>query len=107
LVPYYGTGRGRPVGVPVGTVTTKDRWSLARIEELPISLDEVLFRMLKPSEIAAAMAFAHDYIVLGTREEQVMQYGNAVTPPAGEVIVAALVELISGVELPRDLTLAA
>ena len=107
LVPYYGTGRARPVGGPVGTVTTKDRWSLARIEDLPISLDEVLFRMLKPAEIAAAMAFADDYIVLGTREEQVMQYGNAVTPPAGEVIVSALIELISGVELPRDLALAA
>jgi DNA (cytosine-5)-methyltransferase 1 len=107
LVPYYGTGVARTAGDPVGTVTTKDRWSLARIEDLPISLDEVLFRMLKPAEIGAAMAFADDYIVLGTREQQVMQYGNAVTPPAGEVIISALVELISGIELPRELALAA
>lgn len=107
LVPYYGTGVARPASDAVGTVTTRDRWSLARIDDLPISLDEVLFRMLKPAEIGAAMAFAGDYIVLGTREQQVMQYGNAVTPPAAEVIVSALVELISGIELPRELTLAA
>jgi DNA (cytosine-5)-methyltransferase 1 len=107
LVPYYGTGVARGVAEPAGTVTSKDRFALASLDQLPIDLDEVLFRMLKPEEIAAAMAFADDYIVLGTREEQIMQYGNAVTPPVGEVIMSALMECISGVELPRELALAA
>ncbi len=106
LVPYYGTGRAHPASEPVGTVTTKDRWALACIEDLPIDIDQVLLRMLKPAEIGLGMAFADDYIVHGTREQKVMQYGNAVCPPAGEVIVSALVELITGVDLPREWALA-
>jgi DNA (cytosine-5)-methyltransferase 1 len=107
LVPYYGTGQAHGVSEPAGTMTAKDRFGLASLDELPIDLDAVLFRMLKPEEIAAAMAFADDYIVLGTREQQIMQLGNAVTPPVGEIIVSALVEVITGVQLPRDLDLAA
>lgn len=103
LVPYNGTGQAHGVTEPAGTFTSKDRYALASLDNLPIDLDDVLFRMLKPEEIAAAMAFAEDYIVLGTREEQIMQLGNAVTPPVGEIIVSALVECVSGVELPRDL----
>lgn len=42
------------------------------------------FRMLTPAEIGAAMAFRRDYTVLGTKRDQVRQFGNAVTPPAAE-----------------------
>ena len=41
------------------------------------------------------MAFPPAYVVLGNRRERVRQYGNAVTPPAAEVIVSALVEAIT------------
>ncbi|MFE0461864.1 DNA cytosine methyltransferase [Kitasatospora sp. NPDC058965] len=110
LVPYYTNGRARPVTDPVGTITTKDRWSLITHQLLDgqeIDLDDVLFRMLTPREIGRAMAFGHDYIVLGTAKDQVRQYGNAVTPPVAELIVSALVEAITGEPLQRDLTLAA
>ena len=96
LVPYYGTGSPLPAGDPVGTMTTRDRWSLASLE---LDVNDVLFRMLEPHEIGAAMAFAPGYKISGTsKRAKVRQYGNAVTPPVAEIIVGALVEAVSGEE---------
>jgi len=103
LVPYYGNAQSaRPVGEPAGTLTASDRYGLASSADageagvpLPVDVDDVLFRMLKPPEIGRAMAFASRYIVLGTQREKVRLYGNAVTPPVAEVIVRALVEAIA------------
>jgi DNA (cytosine-5)-methyltransferase 1 len=95
LVPYYSTGTARPVSEPVGTLTATDRYALA---QAAVALDDVLFRMLEPHEIAAAMAFAARYTVLGTKREKVRQLGNAVTPPAAEILIAALVEAVTGEE---------
>lgn len=64
------------------------------------SVEDCLFRMLEPHEIGAGMAFLSDYVVLGNRRERVRQYGNAVTPPAAEVLMSALVECITGEALP-------
>jgi DNA (cytosine-5)-methyltransferase 1 len=66
--------------------------------EVP-EVDDCLFRMLTPAEIAAGMAFAPGYRVLGSKRDQVRGYGNAVTPPAAEIIVSALVEAITGEQL--------
>jgi DNA (cytosine-5)-methyltransferase 1 len=96
LVPYYGTGVARAVTEPAGTVTTADRFGLA---SMAVSVEDVLFRMLEPHEIGAAMAFATAYQVLGSKREKVRQYGNAVTPPVAEVIISALVEAITGADL--------
>lgn len=98
LMPYYGTGVARTAAEPVGAVTATDRWALA---SPAISVEDVLFRMLEPGEIGAAMAFAATYQVLGSKREKVRQYGNAVTPPVAEVIISALVECISGEALER------
>ncbi|GAB3213293.1 DNA cytosine methyltransferase [Marinactinospora endophytica] len=86
LVPYSGNGYARPTSNPVGAVATP-------------AVEDCRFRMLTPAEIQAAMAFAADYRVLGTRREQVRQLGNGVTPPAAEVLVSALVEAITGEEI--------
>ena len=67
LVPYYGTGVARPVTEPVGAMTAKDRYGLATGL---IDVDDVMFRMLEPGEIGAAMAFSADYIVLGNKRER-------------------------------------
>jgi DNA (cytosine-5)-methyltransferase 1 len=93
LVPYYGTGRAQPVTEPAGTLTTRDRYALA---SPAINVDDVWFRMLEPHEIAAAMAFLPGYVVLGSKRERVRQLGNAVTPPVAEILIAALVEAITG-----------
>ena len=96
LLPYYGTGVARTAAEPVGAVTATDRWALA---SPAVSVEDVLFRMLEPGEIGAAMAFAATYQVLGSKRERVRQYGNAVTPPVAEVIISALVEAITGEQL--------
>ena len=50
--------------------------------------------MLQPHEIGAAMAFPSDYIVLGTQREKVKQYGNAVTPPAMQLLFERVLEVL-------------
>lgn len=101
LVPYYGNGNDRTVAEPVGTLSTRDRYALVTGD---VDINDVLFRMLEPHEIGAAMAFGASYVVLGSKRERVRQYGNAVTPPVAELIVSALVEAITGAELERLVT---
>jgi DNA (cytosine-5)-methyltransferase 1 len=55
-------------------------------------VDDCLFRMLEPHEVAAGMAFPADYIWGGTRRERVKLCGNAVTPPAARDLIAAVAE---------------
>jgi DNA (cytosine-5)-methyltransferase 1 len=101
LVPYYGNGAGRPVTEPVGAFTTKDRWALVGgLEDMDLAA--VLYRMLEPHEIGRGMAFAETYkLSPKSKRDRVRLYGNAVTPPVGEVLVCALTETITGVELSR------
>lgn len=101
LVPYYGNGSGRPVTEPVGAFTTKDRWALVGgLDEIPLT--DVLYRMLEPHEIGRGMAFADGYkLAPKSKRDRVRLYGNAVTPPVGEVLVCALTEAITGTELSR------
>lgn len=102
-----------PVSEPMRTATASSVQSLLRLQpregtvdltadEWDTVVDDCLFRMLEPHEIHAGMAFVPDYIVLGSKRQRVKQLGNAVTPPAAEVLVAALVECITGE--PLDLT---
>lgn len=99
LVPYYGKGVARLATEPLGVVPTKDRWALVRGLE-DIDINDVLYRMLEPHEIGAAMGFAPDYKVLGSsKRKRVRQYGGAVTPNSSEVIISALVECITGEDL--------
>jgi DNA (cytosine-5)-methyltransferase 1 len=101
LVPYYGNGHARPASEPVGAFTTKDRWALVRGLD-DIDLADVLYRMLEPHEIGRGMAFADGYrMAPKSKRDRVRLYGNAVTPPVGEVLVCALVEAITGSELSR------
>jgi DNA (cytosine-5)-methyltransferase 1 len=86
--------------VPANRSTAGD---ISTAEEAAVTcdLDDVRFRMLEPHEIAAAMAFTRDYIVVGSKRDRVRQYGNAVTPPCSEVLISALVEAITGEHLDR------
>lgn len=93
LVPYYGASESaRPSSDPHGTLTTNDRYGLA--EGISLDIDDVLFRMLTPDEIKRGMAFADDYVLLGTKREQVKQAGNAVTPPAARDLGRAVAEFL-------------
>jgi DNA (cytosine-5)-methyltransferase 1 len=108
LVPYYGTSTtARTAGEPIGTLPTRDRYGLAHPADttLPVDLNDVLFRMLEPHEIAAAMAFpAGHRTATRSKRAQVRGYGNAVTPCVAELIGSALVECITGTDLERHLT---
>jgi DNA (cytosine-5)-methyltransferase 1 len=100
LVPYNRTGNPRSAGEPVGALTTRDRYALARPDPAGgPDLDEFIqacgYRMLVPAEIGAAMAFPAHYQVTGTRDEQVCQYGNAVTPPVMSWLFARVVESLA------------
>jgi len=87
LTSYYSSAhQATPVSEPVGTVTTVDRHGLVTPGE-ELRVEDCHFRMLKPVEIQAAMAFPGDYVVLGNNREQVKQLGNAVTPPAMRLLV--------------------
>lgn len=81
---YYGSNQASNIAEPVGTVTTRDRAAL--VQATP-RLEDCTFRMLQPHEIGLAMAFPSDYVVLGTKRQQVKQYGNAVTPPVMRMII--------------------
>jgi DNA (cytosine-5)-methyltransferase 1 len=99
-----GSEMSTPVSEYMRTLTTKGHQSLIewrqRLGE-QIDVQDVLFRMLEPHEIQRGMAFADQYIVTGSKRDQVQQLGNAVTPPVAELIVSALVETITGEQLER------
>lgn len=120
---YYGKGGTRPTSEPVPTCTTVEGHALlmtnnhvnrARPVTEPtqtmttattnallaggptVDINDVLFRMLEPREIARAMDFPADYRILGNRREQVRQSGNAVTPPAARDLVGVVAESLGG-----------
>lgn len=80
-VTYNGTDDGaHPLSDALGTQPTHDRHALVEPGHLS-TVEECGFRVLKPHEIQAAMAFPREYVVTGTNREKVKQLGNAVTPP--------------------------
>jgi len=90
LVRYNGVGIGQAVNEPLGTVTGKDRFALVvPTIEGPFLLD-ILFRMLQPNELAAAMSFPKSYMFAGNREEKVKQIGNAVPVNLAKALCKAM-----------------
>lgn len=80
------------------TITTAGHQSLLSagdIDAASAQVDDVMFRMLEPSEVKRAMAFPSEYRILGNRREQVRMCGNAVTPPAARDLITAVVESLS------------
>lgn len=82
LTSYYGATRGgRSLSVPVGTITTRDRWAI---------VDGDRMRMFSVTEARRAMGFRDDY-QLPTRDRDAMHMlGNAVCPPAARDVIDAL-----------------
>jgi DNA (cytosine-5)-methyltransferase 1 len=91
LVSYYGTGGPRPTGEPLDTVTTRDRFGLVTGGA---TLD-VLFRMLAPHELAAAMGLPPGYLFKGNRGETVRMIGNMVSVRNGRALCAAGIRLVA------------
>lgn len=99
LVQRHNSGKGdgaemlTPATEPYRTLTTTGHQSLLTpgdIAAAETQVDDCLFRMLEPHEVAAGMAFPADYHWAGTRRERVKLAGNAVTPPAARDLIAAV-----------------
>lgn len=94
LVKYYGTGKAQSVDRPLDTVTTKPRFALC----VPLAdgkhgvLVDILFRMLEPKELAAAMSFPKEYQFSGPRSDQIKQIGNAVPCELARSLCTSLLE---------------
>lgn len=91
VVQYHGASTADGVASPLHTVTAKDRFGLVQ----PVRLD-ILFRMLAPHELAAAMSFPADYRFAGKREFVVRQVGNAVPVGLARALCLSLLDLIHG-----------
>lgn len=108
ITELHGTSTARPVTDPLAAITAGGNHHGLTTPpdqtpdcELPCDINDVRFRMLEPHEISRAMAFTPDYIVVGSKRDRVCQLGNAVTPPAAEILISALTEAITGEDLER------
>lgn len=124
LVPYYSKGTASTASDPLSTITTVEKHAFVTMlrgtnspkdvgqpldtfaangthhglaEPRSIDIEDCEFRMLEPHEIMAGMAFPKDYIMLGTKREQVKMSGNAVTPPAARDLISIAAETLTGV----------
>lgn len=87
-----------PAREPLRTLTTAGHQSLieASSEEVTdADVQDCLFRMFEPTEVAAGMAFPADYIWDGTRRARVRMAGNAVTPPVSRDLGLIEVEALA------------
>lgn len=78
---------------PLPTVTGANRGELAMIAPGDGPRYDILFRMLEPHELAAAMGFSGDdgsYEFAGTKTEQIKQIGNAVSVAKMKACVKAI-----------------
>lgn len=105
LIQRHNTSKGdgaemlTPATEPYRTLTTTGHQSLLTpgdIAAAEAQVDDCLFRMLEPHEVAAGMAFPADYHWAGTRRERVKLAGNAVTPPAARDLIAAVAAALGG-----------
>jgi DNA (cytosine-5)-methyltransferase 1 len=94
---FYGTGSAaRPVSEPTGTATTKHRHALVDPGVGVPDIEDCMYRMLQPHEIQRVMAFRDSYRVLGNQRDKVRQLGNAVTPPASQLLLERAVPAVFG-----------
>jgi DNA (cytosine-5)-methyltransferase 1 len=91
LVNYNSNGGPHSVEEPLDTVTGKDRFGLVvPMADGRQAIVDVLFRMLTPKELAAAMSFPENYVFNGPRDAQVKQIGNAVAVRTAKALCKSL-----------------
>ncbi len=103
LTKYYGTEQDPRLELPLGTVTTKDRFGLVYVHGERYAIYDIGMRMFTPRELYRAQGFPESYVInpLVETEEgsgifkpltataQVRMCGNSVPPPVAEALVAA------------------
>ncbi len=90
LTEFYGNSKGgAPVTAPMGACTTLDRHGLVvvLIDGVEFVIVDILFRMLKPRELAAAMGFRPDFQWPKSQRAAVQLIGNAVSPAQATALI--------------------
>lgn len=117
LIKYYGTGENaESLGMPLQTITTKDRFGLVSavvsIDGEKYVITDIFLRMLKPEELKVMQGFPKDYIIDRDyfwkpypKSEQVARIGNSVVPIMAQKIVEANCPYLKvGVRQPNPVT---
>jgi DNA (cytosine-5)-methyltransferase 1 len=92
LVKYYGSGgQDADCRNPMHTLTAKARMGLVTVAGQEYQITDIGLRMLEPRELLRAQfgRFAGEYILHGTKADQVAAIGNSVCPELAEAIVRA------------------
>lgn len=89
LMKYYAGGEGQRADEPMHTITTLDRFGLVTVAGVDYQIKDIGLRMLQPRELARAQGLPEDYILTGTKTQQVKAIGNSVSPPPAEALVRA------------------
>lgn len=96
LLKYYGADQDPQLGLPLATVTTKDRFAIVTVSGTQYAIVDIGMRMLSPRELFTAQGFPLDYVIDPvvngkplTKTAQVHKCGNAVPPPFSRAIVSA------------------
>ena len=92
LVKYYGSGgQDQDCRSPMHTLTAKARMGLVTVAGQEYQITDIGLRMLEPHELLRAQfgRFADEYILHGTKADQVAAIGNSVCPELAEAIVRA------------------
>lgn len=80
LVTMRGTNAPKHVRDVMDTVTAGGNHHGLMSTQTPL-VEDCTFRMLEPHETTWGMAFPRDYVMTGTKRDQVKQAGNSVCPP--------------------------
>jgi DNA (cytosine-5)-methyltransferase 1 len=93
LVVYRGKGQAvHPTTSPAPTIATVEQHALVENpERAAIDIEQCGFRMLEPDELKRGQAFPTEYLLHGTKRQQVMQIGNAVASNCEEVLVERVI----------------
>lgn len=101
LIKYYSqNGRadsGQQLGLPLGTVPTKDRFGLVMVHGELYEIADIGMRMLQPHELFAAQGFPSDYDITCestwgrplTKTDQTALAGNSVCPDVARALTAS------------------
>lgn len=94
LIKYYGTGgqwAKLAESEPMHTIVSKARMGLVTVEidGEEWAVVDIGMRMLTPRELARAQGFPEDYVLTGTKSEQIARIGNSVSPPPARALIEA------------------
>ncbi|HEX7330340.1 MAG TPA: DNA cytosine methyltransferase [Pyrinomonadaceae bacterium] len=112
LQKYYGTEQNPKLGLPLDTITTKDRFALVTVHGEKWAIGDIGMRLFSSRELFRAQGFPDSYVIdpwvtktLENGKEivyqlsktaQIRMCGNSVPPPVAEALVKAnYVELVS------------